>query len=236
MFLMNKTLLIIPAYNEEDSIKEVIRELKEFQTSNKDVDFIVVNDGSTDRTVEICRSEKVKLIDLPINLGLTGAFETGMKYAQMKSYDIAIQFDADGQHSSESIPLLITEVNSGNDIVIGSRFVEKKKNFSLRMIGSYFISFAIKITTGKKIEDPTSGLRAFNKKMIEIYLKTPNMTPEPDTISYFLKNNVAIKEVQTTMRDRIGGESYLTFSKSIKYMLRMTISILILQFFRKKYD
>ena len=236
MVKMNRTLLIIPAYNEEESIQRVIQELKYFQSKNKDIDFVIVNDGSTDRTLEVCRTEKVKIIDLPINLGLAGAFETGMKYANMKNYDIAIQFDADGQHRSESIPLMIKEINKGSDIVIGSRFVDEKKPLSLRMIGSYFISFAIKITTRKKIVDPTSGLRAFNRKMIDVYIKNSNMTPEPDTISYFLKNNAVITEIQATMRDRIGGESYLTFSKSVKYMLRMTISILILQLFRKKYD
>lgn len=234
MIEKNKVLLIIPAYNEQDSIEEVIVELKEFQLIYDSADFIIVNDGSTDETINVCKKFGVPIIDLPVNLGLAGAFETGMKYAKLNNYDIAIQFDADGQHSSKSIPYLIAAIEDGNDVVIGSRFVTEKRSFSLRMIGNYLISFAIKLTTGKKIFDPTSGLRAFNSKMIDIYLKYPNMTPEPDTMSYFLKNQVKIKEVQVTMRARIAGESYLTFSRSITYMLRMTISILILQFFRKK--
>ncbi|GCF93920.1 putative glycosyl transferase [Enterococcus florum] len=226
-------LLIIPAYNEEESLSSVILELREFQP---ELDFIIVNDGSSDNTVEVAVSMNANILDLPVNLGLSGAFEAGVKYAKQKGYDCVIQFDADGQHMASSIPSMILEAQKGADIVIGSRFLKTKKNRSLRMMGSDLIALAIRLTTGVNLTDPTSGLRLYNKSAIDAYLSVPNMTPEPDTMSFYIKSNAQIKEVQVNMRERLAGDSYLTVSRSIRYMLRMTISILILQFFRKKLD
>ncbi len=229
---MSRVLLIIPAFNEEESLPTVIEEIRNYNIPN--LDFVVINDGSKDQTVNVCRQLKVNYIDLPINLGLTGAFETGMIYAREHDYDIAIQFDADGQHRIESITNIIKQMEEKHaDVIIGSRFLNDKKSLTLRMLGSNLIGMAIKLTTGVTLTDPTSGLRAFNKRMINLYLNTGNMTPEPDTVSYLLKSGANIEEIQIQMRDRLAGESYLTFSRSMKYMLRMSISILILQLFRK---
>lgn len=232
-----KTLLIIPAYNEEESISTVFDELNTLKADHptQSIDYIVVNDGSKDATLAVCQRYQAAVIDLPVNLGLTGAFETGMKYAQAHDYDVAIQFDADGQHPAACIPDLVAAIASGQELVIGSRFVTEAKPHSLRMFGSFLIAFAIRLTTGKKLNDPTSGLRAFNKELIDLYLEMPNMTPEPETVSYFLKNKVKVSEVQVYMRERVAGESYLNLSRSIKYMLRTTISIVVLQGFRKKF-
>lgn len=228
-----RTLLVIPAHNEEESIGEVIDEIRrELPT----VDFVIVNDGSSDQTVAICQQKEARYIDLPVNLGLSGAFETGMKYARDNDYDCVIQFDGDGQHMPVHIPELIATIENGADLAIGSRFVTEKKPVSARMLGNTLISFAIKMTTGKTSSDPTSGLRAFSKKLVGFYLNTPNMTPEPDTVSYLIKCRANVGEVQVAMRERTAGESYLTFSRSVKYMLRMTISIFILQFFRERLD
>ena len=158
-----KTLLIIPAYNEEESLESTINSLVEVRP---DVDFLVVNDGSKDGTVAVCRANSYPFLDLPTNLGLSGAFQAGMKYAYRHDYDCAIQFDADGQHLPKYISSLEQTIRT-NDIVIGSRFIDKKKPTSLRMLGSNLISFAIRLTTGKKLTDPTSGMRAFNKRMIK---------------------------------------------------------------------
>ena len=185
-FLMSqKTLIIIPAYNEEECILDTVKKCKE-----TGYDFVVVNDGSKDKTAEICRENGFPFIDLPINLGLAGAFQSGMKYANRHGYDCAIQFDADGQHIHDYIAPLIESTNEA-DIVIGSRFVDKPKPSSMRMLGSNLISATIKATTGATIKDPTSGMRAYNKKMIKIMASNLNMGPEPDTISYLIKKKGA---------------------------------------------
>ena len=226
-----KCLLIIPAYNEQDSIVRVIENLK---NNFPQYDYVIINDGSADSTPEICRAKGYELIDLPVNLGLAGAFQTGLKYAYQKGYDYAIQFDADGQHLPQYIAPMLEKMQEGYDIVIGSRFVNEKKPKSLRMLGSNMISLAMRITTGRKVNDPTSGMRMFNKKMIEEFALNINYGPEPDTVSYLLKQGATIAEVQVQMEERIAGASYLTMGRSIMYMMRMLISILLIQNFRKR--
>jgi glycosyltransferase involved in cell wall biosynthesis len=224
-------LVIIPAYNEEENIVRVIDNLK---NNYPMYDYVVVNDGSSDNTAEICRKNGYELIDLPVNLGLAGAFQTGLKYAYRKGYDYAIQFDGDGQHRPEFIAPMLDKIQEGYDIVIGSRFVTEKKPNSLRMLGSNLISIATRLTTGRKVKDPTSGMRMFNKKMIAEFALNLNYGPEPDTISYLLKQGATIAEVQVEMDERIAGESYLNLSRSVMYMLRMLLSILFIQNFRKR--
>ncbi len=226
-----KCLIIIPAYNEE---KNIVRVVEELQRDYPQYDYVIINDGSGDDTGKICRKQGYNLIDLPVNLGLAGAFQTGLKYAYIKKYDCAIQFDADGQHRPEYIASMIEKIEEGYDIVIGSRFVEKKKPKSLRMLGSFLISTAMRMTTGCKVKDPTSGMRMFSKKMIKEFALSLNYGPEPDTISFLLKQGATITEVQADMEERMEGESYLTFGRSVNYMLRMLISILFIQNFRKR--
>lgn len=228
---MKEVLIIIPAYNEQDNIKRVVDNLI---ANYPQYDYIVVNDGSRDHTRRICKENNYKLLDLSINLGLAGGFQAGMKYAYRAGYEYAIQFDADGQHRPEYIEDILKKIKEGYDIVIGSRFVTEKKPFSMRMLGSRFISTAIKITTGKKIKDPTSGMRMFNKKIMKECAVNINYGPEPDTVSYLIKNGASVAEVQAEMDERIAGQSYLTAFKSISYMVRMLTSILIIQNFRKR--
>ncbi|CDD77948.1 glycosyltransferase involved in cell wall biogenesis [Cryptobacterium sp. CAG:338] len=224
-----KTLLIIPAYNEEESLKATIDSL-----SGLDVDIIIVNDGSKDSTVQVCRENCYPFLDLSTNLGLAGAFQAGMKYAYRHNYDCAIQFDADGQHLPEYIEPLIEAIKE-NDIAIGSRFVNEKKPRSMRMLGSNLISVAIRLTTGEKLTDPTSGMRAFNKRMIKQLALGLNFGPEPDTVSYLIKRaDAKVVEVPVKMAERFAGESYLNPWTSVMYMLRMTISILFIQLIRKR--
>jgi len=226
-----KCLLIIPAYNEEENIVRVIGNLEENYPC---YDYVVINDGSADSTAALCREHGYELIDLPVNLGLAGAFQTGLKYAYRHGYDYAIQFDADGQHRPEFIASMLEKIQEGYDIVIGSRFVTEKKPKTLRMLGSNMISLATRLTTGRKVKDPTSGMRMFNKKMIAEFALNMNYGPEPDTISYLLKQGATIAEVQVEMDERIAGESYLNLTKSMMYMLRMLMSILFIQNFRKR--
>lgn len=226
-----KTLLIIPAYNEEESLCNTVESVKQKAPS---VDYLIVNDGSKDGTVKVCRENGYPFLDLSTNLGLAGAFQAGMKYAYRHHYDCAIQFDADGQHLPEYISDL-EEAIKASDIAIGSRFVGEKKPHSMRMLGSNLIQGAIRLTTGKTINDPTSGMRAFNSRMIEHMARGLNFGPEPDTVSYLIKRaDAKVVEVPVKMAERFAGESYLNAWTSVKYMIRMSISILFMQLVRKR--
>lgn len=228
-----KALLIIPAYNEEESLRRTVESIEE---KLPEIDYLIVNDGSKDGTAQVCRDNQYPFLDLPVNLGLAGAFQAGMKYAYRHNYDCAIQFDADGQHLPEYVQPMIEAIKE-NDIVIGSRFIQGKKERSLRMVGSFLLEKTIKITTGQTIKDPTSGMRAFNKRMIKHMALGMNMGPEPDTVSYLIKRaNAKVAEVPVKMQERTAGESYLSLNTSVKYMMRMMISIIFVQVFRKKIE
>ena len=227
-----KTLIIIPAYNEELNIERVVGNLVE---NYPQYDYVVVNDGSRDNTAKICREHGYNLLDLPVNLGLSGGFQAGMMYAYKNGYDFALQMDGDGQHKPEYIqPLLDCAIETKANIVIGSRFVTEKKPKSFRMFGSNIISFIIKLTTGCRIADPTSGMRIFDKNAIKEYAININYCPEPDTIAFLLRTGMKCKEVQVEMDERIAGESYLNLKNSIKYMTKMIMSILFIQWVRKR--
>ena len=195
---------------------------------------MVVNDGSKDDTAAICRRRGYNFIDLPVNLGLAGCFQTGMKYAWQKGYSYAVQFDGDGQHRPEYIKSMKEKMDEGYDIVIGSRFVTEKKSWSMRMLGSRLIGTAIWLTTGAKIKDPTSGMRLFSRKMIGEFAWNLNYGPEPDTVSFLIRQGAKIAEVQVTIDDRTAGESYLKPLTAVSYMVRMLLSILVIQNFRKR--
>lgn len=228
---MNKVLLVIPAYNEEKNIEKVVDHLvRDFP----ELDYVVVNDGSRDRTAVICREKGYNLLDLPVNLGLAGCFQAGMKYAFQRGYPYAIQFDGDGQHRPEFIASMRDKMEEGYDIVIGSRFIEGKKDWSLRMVGSRMIGLAIRLTTGARITDPTSGMRLFDRKMIEEFALNLNYGPEPDTVSFLIKQGARVAEVPVTIDERLEGESYLKPLTAMNYMTRMLLSILMIQNFRKR--
>lgn len=223
-----KTLLIIPAYNEQDNIVNVVNEVKQVLNF---CDYIIINDCSKDHTGKILDENHYNHIDLPINLGLSGAVQMGYKYACNNNYDCALQFDGDGQHKVEYIKEMIKEIEKGNDIVIGSRFVEKKKSLSLRMLGSRIITFLIKLTTGKTITDPTSGMRMLNKKMLYDYAFNMNRKPEPDTLAYQIRNGAKVKEIQVDMNERIAGSSiYHGLASSVQYMINICISLLFFNY------
>ena len=223
-----KTLVIIPAYNESSNIVNVINNLDNYYNN---YDYIVINDCSTDNTESILNVNNIRHITLPVNLGLAGAVQTGHKYAWENGYECAIQFDGDGQHEAIFISTMIKEIEKGADIVIGSRFVNKKKNLSLRMLGSRILTLLIILTTGIRIKDPTSGMRMLNRKMIYDFAYNMNRRPEPDTIVYELRKGAKVVEVQVEMKDRVAGVSlYSGLCNSIKYMVKMIISILFLSY------
>lgn len=225
-----KVLIVVPAYNEEESIVTTIDELESVVPQ---LDFLIVNDGSRDATRRICLEHGYRLLDLPANVGLTYGFQAGVKYALRHDYDAVLQFDADGQHKASYIePMINRMTNNGDDIVIGSRFLTQKKGLSPRMIGSRLISFFIWLTTGTKLTDPTSGMRVFRGQTLEAFGRMNDFGPEPDSLAYLIRKGARVSEIQVEMRERAAGESYLNVVSSAKYMLRTCVSILFVQWFR----
>lgn len=212
-----KALVIIPAYNEEGAIVETINNLKK---SCENVDYVIINDCSKDRTLEICRKNKFNVINLPVNLGIVGAVQTGYKYAYENGYDVAIQMDADGQHNPKYIPQLITKIEEGNDFVIGSRFLEKEgfQSTFIRRMGINLYSWIIKVFTKKEIKDTTSGYRAAGKKIIKMFAQNyPVDYPEPETNAFIAKNNFKIIEIPMEMKER-DSRSIFYYSNKINLL------------------
>lgn len=228
---MQRVLMIIPAYNEEKSILSVVENIKKVKTKDFMLDYIVVNDGSKDKTREVLIKNKLNFIDLPCNLGIGGAVQTGYKYAFYHDYDIAIQFDGDNQHDASFIPDLVTNIKKGNDLVIGSRFVgdlSEFKSSKLRRMGINLLSGIIKICTGVKIYDVTSGYRACNKKLISYFANNyPVDYPEPDSLVQVLKMKYKVREIPVIMHERKTGKSSINGFKSIYYMIKVILAIII---------
>lgn len=223
-----RVLVIIPAYNEAENIVHVVRHMME---EAPQYDYLVINDGSTDGTSDLCRRENFHYLDLSINMGIGGAVQAGYVYARKYGYDIAVQMDGDGQHDIAYLDKLLKPIiNREADVVIGSRFLEKEGFQSTlgRRMGINILSALIWLTTGKHIMDVTSGYRAVNKMFIRIYSEDyPMDYPEPEAIVAAIMHLGRVKEVPVQMRAREGGTSSITFRKSIYYMIKVTLAILI---------
>ncbi len=229
-----KKLIIVPAYNEEESILNTIAMLKR----HEDFDFIIINDGSSDKTESILIENNVKHITLIENLGIGGAMQTGYEYALLNGYDIAVQVDADGQHNPEFLNEFITELTANNcDMVIGSRYIDGKgfQSTFLRRMGKDILSWIIKVLTGKKMTDPTSGFRACNRNIIfEFAVEYPVDYPEPETIVKLLVKGYKVCEIPVLMNERDGGSSSITTFKSLYYMIKVIMAILFSYFSNRK--
>ena len=222
-----KVLIIVPAYNEDESLQRVVKHL--IDTCPK-YDYVIVDDGSSDRTKEICEQNGFNAIHLPVNRGLTGAIQTGMQYALENGYDMALQFDADGQHLPEYIESMVQCMEETEcDIVIASRFYNTRMPLRMRTVGGKIISGAIKWTTGKYLTDPTSGMRLYKKNIMRMFTEISFLSPEPDTMAYLVRMGADVQEVQVRMEDRSAGKSYLTPVNAAKYMVRILSSILFFQ-------
>ncbi len=223
-----KILLIVPAYNEVDNIERVLETL-----INKfpQYDYVVINDGSTDGTGRLCIERGYQVINLPINLGIGGAVQTGYMYALKNGYEYAVQLDGDGQHDAAYVETLIKPLMEGSaDVVVGSRFLEKEgfQSSRSRRIGINILSRLIWICTGKHILDVTSGFRAVNQRFIAIYAEDyPSDYPEPEAIITAVMHKGRVAEVPVVMKEREGGISSINFRKSIYYMIKVTLAILI---------
>ena len=220
-----KTLIIIPTYNEQANIKNLIEDIKSFG-----YDYLIINDNSTDNTENIIRKYNYNFLNLPINVGIAGVTRIGFKYAYENDYDCAICIDGDGQHPPKYIHHLIREIDKGYDYVVGSRYIFEKKPFSLRMLGSRIISFFIKLKTGVQVSDPTSGMRALGRNVLKDFSNSMNFYAEPDTLCYTIHHGYKVNEVQVVMKERDGGESYFKNPfRSIKFMLGVLLYIIFVQ-------
>lgn len=222
-----KVLVIIPAYNEQDSIMKVIDGLRRDYPR---ADYVVINDCSRDRTKEVLRENGASYLDLPLNVGIGGGVQAGYRYALENGYDIAIQVDGDGQHDTAGLGRMVELIESGADIVIGSRFVEKEgfQSTAMRRAGIVFLSGLIRIVTGKRILDVTSGFRAVNRTYMELYARDyPIDYPEPEAIVRALREGADIRETPVQMREREHGKSSITFYKSIYYMIKVSLAIFL---------
>lgn len=228
--MRSELLIIIPAYNEAENIERVVDNLIE---NYPQYDYLIINDGSKDKTADICERKGYRFVNMPINVGLTDGVQTGMMYAYSHGYEYALQFDGDGQHDPRYIEAMLEEMKDC-DVCIGSRFVTEKKPKGLRMLGSNIIQFTIRLTTGTVIKDPTSGMRIFNRAVMRAMARNVDYGPEPDTIAHLIRSGAKVKEVQVEMHERIAGKSYLNFSRSIRYMAHMCVSIMFIQWCRKK--
>lgn len=223
-----KKLAIIPAYNEKQSIIFTIEDIKK---NAPDFDYVIINDCSTDNTMDICRYQGYNVLNLPINLGIGGAVQTGYLYAYRHGYDIAVQFDGDGQHKAEYLDVMAKHLIDHNlDMVIGSRFIDSVgfQSTWIRRIGIRYFTVLIKLLSGKTITDPTSGMRMCNRKTIEMFANEyPRDYPEPETTMRLLRHKRKIEEIPVEMRSRQGGVSIISPLISIYYMVKVTLAILI---------
>lgn len=223
-----KVLVIIPSYNEESCIEATVREVRQEAPW---AEIVVINDCSTDKTQEILERLDVKHVNLPINLGIGGAVQTGYRYAAVNGHDIAVQLDGDGQHDPRFLKELVSHIESGEaDLVTGSRFIkfEGFQSSGLRRFGIKFLNSVISLVTGVKVTDATSGYRAVSRKLIAVYAEEyPTDYPEPEAIVMAKMNKAKIMEVPVAMRDRASGVSSINFIKSVYYMVKVTIALLL---------
>lgn len=237
---MKKILLIIPAYNEEENILKTYNSIVNYNKNNKlKYDIIVINDGSKDNTQKILEENIIPHINLINNLGIGGAVQTGYKYAHYHNYDIAVQFDGDGQHDVRYVKNIIEPIiDDKADLVIGSRFIENIDTFKSslsRRIGIKIISIFIKLATGEKIYDTTSGFRACNKEIIKFFAESyPTEYPEPLTTAEIIKKKYRVSEVPVEMNEREGGVSSIRSWKGAYYMINVLLSLIIIKLRRYK--
>lgn len=228
---MEKVLIIIPAYNEEKNLPKLTEKLEKMYPQ---YDYVVVNDGSVDHTKELCRKEGISVINLPVNLGIGGAVQTGYKYGSENGYDIAVQIDGDGQHDIAYLDKLLEPLrNNSADVVIGSRFIRKEgfQSSRLRRTGIVFLSRLIRLLTGVRVYDVTSGFRAVNRRFVEIYARDyPSDYPEPEAIVSAIMEGGRVLEVPVVMKERESGTSSINLVRSVYYMIKVTLAVLLRRF------
>lgn len=229
-----KVLVIVPAYNEEQNIVNTILDIQGHGAA--EVDYLVINDCSTDQTERVLKQKGANYLSLPVNLGIGGGVQTGYRYALEHGYDIAIQFDGDGQHDARYLKDLIAPIESGRaDVVIGSRFIEREgfQSTGLRRLGINFLSGLIHLLCGVKVRDVTSGMRAVNRRMIEQFAANYAQDyPEPEAILSAGLAGARITEVPVQMRERQGGVSSINPIRSVYYMIKVSLALILFRLTR----
>lgn len=223
-----KKLIIIPAYNESENIEKTINMIT---NQASEFDYVIINDCSTDDTKKICQKNGYNFIDLPINLGIGGAVQTGYRFAYEEGYDMAVQVDGDGQHDPKFLTSMADYLEKNQlDMVIGSRFINKEgfQSSGARRMGIKYFTILIQLLTGKKITDPTSGLRMINRDVMKIFAYDyPRDYPEPESVVAILRQKKKVEEIPVIMKAREGGVSSISPRKSVYYMIKVTLAILI---------
>lgn len=223
-----KKIVIIPAYNESASIVNTVKDIEE---NAEGFDYIIINDRSTDDTLNVCHKNHLNVLNLPLNLGIGGAVQTGYWYAYENGYDIAVQFDGDGQHDAKYLNEMADYLTEHDlDMVIGSRFITNEgfQSSGARRLGIKYFTFLIKLLTGKKITDPTSGYRMCSRRVIELFSNQyPKDYPEPETVVALIRRGMRVDEIPVIMRAREEGISSISPKKSVYYMFKVTLAIFI---------
>jgi glycosyltransferase involved in cell wall biosynthesis len=225
------TLVIIPCYNEEASIKNLVDDIQKIKKQyDLSIDILIVNDCSKDKTLEVVKSLDCLYLDLPVNLGIGGGMQSGYKYAFRNGYQFAVQMDGDGQHPAVELPKLLQEAQHHKaDVIIGSRFLEGKgfQSSFFRRLGINYFKWLNRILIGQTIHDSTSGFRVFNRKTLEIVNQYyPDEYPEPEAIVLFGLSNLKMKEVPVEMCERQGGVSSIHSLRAVYYMFKVTLGII----------
>ena len=230
-----RVLVIIPAYNEEESIGGVVDELR---AACPEFDYIVVNDASTDGTLRVLEEGGFDYINLPSNLGIGGNVQTGYLYAVERGYDIAVQMDGDGQHDPAYLHAIVDPVAAGEcDMCTGSRFLEKSgfQTSFLRRFGINFLRLVLRVSCGVKVTDVTSGFRACSRPLFSYYAENYAQDyPEPEAIMTAVMGGFTVAERPVIMRERQGGVSSINPLKSVYYMIKVTLAILLARFAGKR--
>ena len=192
---------------------------------------MIINDCSTDQTLSVCRKHHLHVLNLPVNLGIGGAVQTGFLYAYKNGYDYAVQFDGDGQHDAQYLQKMRDYMIEQNaDMLIGSRFLEKEgfQSTGMRRFGIRYFSALIKLLTGQKITDPTSGMRMINRDILAMYSESyPKDYPEPESVVAIINSGKKVMEYPVIMRKRMEGTSSISPLKSVYYMIKVSLAIFL---------
>ena len=223
-----KKIVIIPAYNEISNIRTTVQDLLDHAPG---FDYVIINDCSQDGTMRFCTEQGMNIINLPVNLGIGGAVQTGYLYAWRNGYDVAVQFDGDGQHDASYLGEMADSLQAQQaDMVIGSRYIKKEgfQSSGIRQFGIRYFSALIKLLTGKRVTDPTSGMRMVNRDVMKIYSEDyPVDYPEPESVVTILRMGKKVSEIPVIMRERQGGVSSISPRKAVYYMIKVTLAILM---------
>ena len=223
-----KKIVINPAYNEISNIRTTVQDILDHAPG---FDYVIINDCSQECTMRFCTEQGMNIINLPVNLGIGGAVQTGYLYAWRNGYDVAVQFDGDGQHDASYLGEMADFLQAQQaDMVIGSRYIRREgfQSSGIRQFGIRYFSALIKLLTGKRVTDPTSGMRMVNRDVMKIYSEDyPVDYPEPESVVTILRMGKKVSEIPVIMRERQGGVSSISPRKAVYYMIKVTLAILM---------